>query len=444
MSRSITIPKYNSATGEGTLSHVSRSHGVTVDQILKANQGNSAVKSRDLIIAGGTLNLPDSGVQQSTTSLRQETEKRNTEFDKKQQEQAQRESEAQEDKTSFDTTDADKDIKDEGTKYIEKVERDYGRIERQADQIHRQMMQGIKQTYRGRIESMKDSNDRLVKLQEALGNRQGRSRYSPIHQAGILTDEEMDGHERVLKIEGEMLSATAKAAQARAEGKFANLNAMYDRIDEKVAEMNTQIEANFDRAIETDKQIQAAAKAEREALESEFDMAMEKSERVAPAVAEALNGFSTDAEKQAFLESYSAKTGIPIDVLTGDISMAQTSAKKDSLDIEKKEADIANTKNTIYNRNRDTDSKIKNRDDEDEQISDFASNILSGNSSYADIDEDNSDFQTVKKELSDYGMFDAKPPKWFLEEWENKAQANPTEAALQSSWDKYKKERGII
>ncbi len=42
-----------------TLSKIAQANGTTVDAILAANKGNASVKSANLIIAGGSLNLPD-------------------------------------------------------------------------------------------------------------------------------------------------------------------------------------------------------------------------------------------------------------------------------------------------------------------------------------------------------------------------------------------------
>ncbi len=53
MPKKITIKKGD------TLSQIAEREGTTVDVIMKSNEGNKAVKSRDLIIEGGSLNLPD-------------------------------------------------------------------------------------------------------------------------------------------------------------------------------------------------------------------------------------------------------------------------------------------------------------------------------------------------------------------------------------------------
>src|SRR3990167_274412 len=51
------MPTLNIKSGD-TLSKIAADNGTTVDAILSANQGNPSVKSANLIIAGGSLNLP--------------------------------------------------------------------------------------------------------------------------------------------------------------------------------------------------------------------------------------------------------------------------------------------------------------------------------------------------------------------------------------------------
>lgn len=54
-----------------TLSTLAAQHGTTVDALLAANKNNPSVKSRDLILAGGTLNLP--GPETAPRSVKSET-----------------------------------------------------------------------------------------------------------------------------------------------------------------------------------------------------------------------------------------------------------------------------------------------------------------------------------------------------------------------------------
>lgn len=444
-----TIPKYNSQTGEGTLSNISRSFGVSMDDIMGANQGNPAIKNKDLIYAGGQITIPGSQVQQSTASLRNEVEKRNAEFDQKQAEyqmnqdaQAATETTTTDEKTkedgvkdNLDTSDAEKAYMDAAKTDIERYTQDYDRVQARLDKAHRDLVGGIKTTFAARIQKMEDSNDRLLKLKEALGIRQGRSRYAPILQAGILTDEEMQGHERVMELEGQMLQAIAEADSAKATGDYQRLNDLYDRIDKRNEEMNNQIQTNFDNAVKRNKEIEAALKAERDEVEAQWNRALDKSERVAPAVAAALGDFSTEEEKNTFLKTYAEKTGIPLDVLMGDVQKSQTDSTKDALDIEKKKADIANVNNTMYNRNRNTDSLIASRDNNTD-LTDVTANIIDGISSIDDVDE--GDLETVKAELRSLGFYSSTVPQWFLEakqaEQGGTQDLNPSQ--VQADWDK--------
>lgn len=52
------MPTYTISKGD-TLSAIAAKHGTTVGELMKVNSGNPAVKSANLIIAGGNLNLPD-------------------------------------------------------------------------------------------------------------------------------------------------------------------------------------------------------------------------------------------------------------------------------------------------------------------------------------------------------------------------------------------------
>lgn len=52
------MPQYTIVKGD-TLSKIAAAQGTSVAEIMTANKGNPSVKSADLIIAGGTLNLPE-------------------------------------------------------------------------------------------------------------------------------------------------------------------------------------------------------------------------------------------------------------------------------------------------------------------------------------------------------------------------------------------------
>lgn len=64
---SIKIKKWDPKTGEGTLSYYARQYETTVDDLMRLNIGNPAVKSKDIILAGGNLTIPDIGQQKPGT-----------------------------------------------------------------------------------------------------------------------------------------------------------------------------------------------------------------------------------------------------------------------------------------------------------------------------------------------------------------------------------------
>lgn len=77
---SITIPSYDSSTGAGTLSSIASQHGVSVQDLMAANKGNTAAipdgNNPNVIIAGAKLNIPKASVIQTTTSARADTQDR--------------------------------------------------------------------------------------------------------------------------------------------------------------------------------------------------------------------------------------------------------------------------------------------------------------------------------------------------------------------------------
>lgn len=463
MSRQITIPQYNSQTGEGTLSYYARAYGTSVDDIFNANQGNPSVKTRDLIFAGGTLNIPDSqGVQQTTTSLRKETEKQMNQFDKSQKEQQAREAEGSgvfeaRPQTQPTGNEFEDQLRAGAEADINRIRNDYGIIVRNVDKSHRDMMEATVRTFESRIDAMVESNDRLLKMQEALGIRQGRSRYAPILQAGILTDEEMKGHQRVMEIEAMMLTAVAELERARNEDNMSAMNNMYSQIDARMKEMNRQIEENFNRAITIEKERRAREKHEFDMMQAELKNKLDLSTRVAPALSQTLQQLGSDEERQAFLRQYSEQSGIPIDILMGDIDGSNYDRMKQDLDLQKRQADIANVENTMMNRDRSTSALVAQRNranqggsgsgssPEEEKITDMTFNILNGATTYSRLMADENlsfkDRQLVKRELTNYGFFDATPPNWYIEDY---ARARGLHSINKDNYDKMSVESGSL
>jgi len=309
----------------------------------------------DLIRPGEVITMNDQprAVQQTTTPDRIQTKKNLSTFDQLLADQeANRANQAKTTTTTTDTTTKDTTtsedlfsntsptgqkvlaIQEEGKKRITDITNSLTNLQSSMDASTNSLINSIKQVYGARIEDMKDSNKRLLATKEQVGIRSGRERYMPVIQSGILTDEEIQGHERISKLEGEMLGLVAKAEQARSENNYKLFNSNYEKLNEITKQMKDEISNAYELAVKVDTERKQARATEIKAQADLFDQMLDRSERSAPAVAKAMERFTSEADKVAFLKTYSAKTGIDVDVLLGDIETYSTKQAKSTLDIE--------------------------------------------------------------------------------------------------------------
>lgn len=358
MVRKLTIPKFDSATGAGTLSGISRETGVSIDDLVKANRNNSSAlpdpNNRDLIREGAELIIPDTTpqVQQTTSERRVQTQERSNKLDEilagavdedlKSQEDQNFDNDSQSDRDA-ELQDQEDEITRDAQARIKEVEDTLGRLQKQADAATRSLISSIKQIYGARIEKMKKVNKANLETKRVLGFRQGRSRFASDLHVDILSDEEQAGHERIATLEGSMLQAIAQAESARAEGRVASFNNMFAKVEKITNDMKAEIADLHKKAVEQDKAIRDAEKAERDAQRDALNDALKRSERAAPGLLTSLDKFDNEDDRIEFLAEFSNLTNIPIDILMGDVEGALT-------DREKAELANRNTENLIRNR----------------------------------------------------------------------------------------------
>jgi len=327
----------------------------------------------------------------------------------------------------------------------EQIFADYDELEKTASREYRSMIKGIKSQFENRINLMKDTNSRTLAAQGVNNQRSGNARYLAEMSAGLMTNEEQMGHMRVMQIESEMTSLITAAAAAKQEGDMEAFNSMYDAIGDAFDRMNDQVTNNFNNAVKRNQEIRATNKELRDKEKADLDAMLSKSERAAPALAERLNGLSVE-EQSAVLEAYSETSGIPIDLLLGDIATA-------AADLEYRGLQADNIANQIANRNAGTaiDQQRENRlstdaakkeEKEATQYQKFTENIINEVSTLADIqyaiEDDPETLAQVKNELNSLGLYSSVPPAWFIEDEQQKEQQTiPTDDML-TRWTTYK------
>lgn len=253
----------------------------------------------------------------------------------------------------------EEDIKSEETRGIEAALADFKKnsafAKQQLDSIRNMstaatnaLIDSINQMFSAEIAEMEDTNRRILRTKQSAGIRSGRARYTAETHTGVLTDEMQKGIMRVTNLKAQMLNAIAKAEQARADKDLELFNAEFEKMDKLKKDLSTEVQNIHQRALAGLKELRDQKKAELDAEKTQLDINLDKSERAAPAIAKQLAGFKSIQEKTAFLTEYASITGIPLDILMGDVETYLTEKEKADLD-------IANVKNMIYNRNRSED-----------------------------------------------------------------------------------------
>ena len=456
----ITIPKFNSKTGEGTLSYYARQNNTSVKNLTTLNKDNSRAvpdsSNPNLIREGGELIVPDRvGATQSTASYRSQNEERAAKLEEikasaleiQDKINTQRESEKS-DKTKT-TTPTDTGAYDPFGKLELKaneardtyesdraqMEGDYDRLQMVANKEHRALIDSIKSTFSARIGLMEDTNSRVLAAKNVNNIRSGTSRYLPEMAAGLMTEEEQTGHLRVADLEAQMTQLISAAATAKAEGDTKLFNAVYDQIDTAYDNMQSTLDSNFDMAVSRNKEIRANNQELRQQEVANEKSMLERSERSAPALASKIADLP-ESQQIDVIEAYAEQSGIPLEVLMGDIAIAAQKSEYKGLQVQ-------NLENQITNRNRTTniaqsrETRLsQEKKDEESGLTDDTSNIISGVSTITDVAD--KDLAKVKAELREAGFYEENPPGWFIDMKNDEAGQTVVPAKVKEDWSEYR------
>jgi hypothetical protein len=210
------------------------------------------------------------------------------------------------------------------------------------------LIDSIKKTYAAKMKLMEESNTRMLGAKNVAGQVSGRSRYANEIQQGVISDEEQAGISRIAQLEGNMLSLIADAESARTKDERALFNDRMAALDKADDNLRLEVQNLQKTAFDKLQLLQTQEKNRQSYEKQQFEQSLDLSKRSAPGVMEAMKNFKTPQEQSKFLESYSKKMNIPLDVLLGDMEAQSKLDTKSALDIE-------NIQNTITNRNRTTD-----------------------------------------------------------------------------------------
>lgn len=369
----------------------------------------------------------------------------------------------------YDTDQAISGAKAKAQTQVDQANTTLDQIKQQSDSATQALIQSIQQTYGARITLMEDTNNRTLAAKTQEGMRSGRARYASGLQEGILTDEEQKGIGRVGQLQGEMLSLIQQAQSAQTDKDLALFNDRMNELDKIDTHLQTEVQNLQKNSFDQLKQMQDAQTAAINNAKTQQGMALDRAKAAAPGLADQLSQFTDPAQQAAFLQEYSTQSGIPTDVLMGEIKTAAQANDKSTLDLENIQNEIQNrdAATNISARNsdisaRNSDISARNSDisagnlsvseqrlalDKDtaakkDGSADTVNNIVNGVSTFTDLPStssaDKANQQTIKAKLQALGFYEDTPPAWYIQA-QNELQGQdilPTK--LKTMWDTYR------
>lgn len=217
------------------------------------------------------------------------------------------------------------------------------------------LIASIQSTFQASMQAMARTNQNILDAKTQSGIRSGITRYASGVQTSILTDEMQQGISRIATLNGQMLTAVAQAEQAQTAEDLTIFNDRMDQVNKIDTDLQNEVQNLQTTAMANLNQLQTAATNQANLQKQQQQEQLDMSTRVAPAVASQLASYTTPQAQADFLQEYSKQSGIPIDLLMGDVSAYSDTQTKNKLDLE-------NVQNEIDNRNQQTQISQENAD----------------------------------------------------------------------------------
>lgn len=223
-----------------------------------------------------------------------------------------------------------------------------------ADSATAALITSIQQTYAARISAMEDTNKRILSATTESGYRSGTAQYAPQINAGILTDQEQQGINRVAQLNGEMLSAIAQAQSAQTSQDLDIFNDRMTTLSKLDDELQTTVSGLQKNAIDELQNIQTANKNAFDEQQTQQQNSINTAKAAAPALAQQLNGMNP-ADAASLISETATQLGIDPKVLMGEISTSLTAEQQDKLNMQNIQSEMtartASTQNSAENTN---------------------------------------------------------------------------------------------
>lgn len=196
----------------------------------------------------------------------------------------------------------------------------------------------INDTYSKRLEEQARINDLNIARVKAYGLG-GGGRFTPVSFGDAITNREREASDKITSLERERDNLIAQAEQARREGESALLESKLNNIFDVEAQLRSNLQ-QIEKDAEAQYKLLREYREEEEAKHQEDVKKMqEKLAVIATQYGEDIDNM-TPEEKDAFITELANKTGLDYATVFTSIQSGRQQGILDSLEIEKKKADI--------------------------------------------------------------------------------------------------------
>lgn len=216
------------------------------------------------------------------------------------------------------------------------------------DETHVALIDAIKQQAQQQKAKMEELNKRMLGAKRVQGFRTGATEYTPEIGTGILKAEQEEGLARLAEIDSKMLLAIAEAKSAKTDKDFDMAYKKLELANKLQKDKETTIQNIYKSYVDNMKAIDDRLKAIGTEERATRDQALQELGTSAPALVKQYDSLKNDADRTAWLDIVSKRTGLDRAILLGSLEKARTEAKKSALD-------IADKQSLINKRNKDSD-----------------------------------------------------------------------------------------
>lgn len=234
---------------------------------------------------------------------------------------------------------------------------DEARATMQNDPAMTSAVDSIKAKYEKQIELMKEKNRMLLGSYKVNGIRNGMMQYANDMETNFMSEEQDKANQRVSDLVAQEQSMILKTQQAFKSGDIKAFNAAqaaYDKANsEKVSALNKLLTATNDQI----KLVQAQTKIDAANAKQKISDDIRISTNLGKSVADALStsGIKDEAQMDAYVEQMATENGVSNpDILKSAVLKAQQDTAKLQMTADKTAASLANTENSITNRDKRT------------------------------------------------------------------------------------------